>query len=132
MKATMRRSFRAVPTRPRSFRVADEMWELAIARADREGVLVTVMLKHFLQRWAEGEQFPITRREYPAGPTQSVRVTDRLWAQVLDRLRRDNPDHLTYSDVLYWFTEAWVDGRSEMPTVVVIEHEVAPRCILPS
>ena len=111
MSTEMRRQYRAEPTFPRSFRVTDEMWGEAIARADDEEVVISAVIKHFVGRYADGEPFAITRREYPAGPTQSV----------LERVAREG---ITYSDVLFYFTEAWVEGRSDLPTVVEIAHEI--------
>jgi hypothetical protein len=113
---------------PHSVRVTDETWELAIARADREGVLISTVLQHYVERYADGEVFEIARREYPAGPTQSVRIKDAVWARVLEQVDRDG---ITYSDVLTYFTEAWVDGRADLPTVVEIAHEIRDHVLDP-
>jgi len=120
-KTPMRRRWRAAPATPQSFRITDEMWQVAINRADYEGITVSAMMQHFIGRYADGEPFDITKREYPAGPTQSVRFADEVWARVEERARREGT---TYSDVLFYFAEAWVEGRSQMPTVVEIAHEI--------
>jgi hypothetical protein len=120
-KTPMRRRWRAAPGHPQSFRITDEMWQVAIDRADYEGTTVSAMIQHFIARYADGEPFEITGREYPAGPTQSVRIKDDVWARVVERCHREE---VTYSDVLFFFAEAWVEGRSQMPTVVEIAHEI--------
>jgi hypothetical protein len=117
----MRRRYRAAPSHPQSFRITDEMWQMAIDRADAEDTTISVVMKHFVRRYADGDEFQIPRREYPAGPTQSVRFTDEVWERVLERVKGDG---ITYSDVLFYFAEAWVEGRSDLPTVVEIGHEI--------